>query len=124
MIIKVAAILFGIFQLTAGILGFQPEITPGNYLLGIFLVNRAQNYFRIFMGVLALLSGFTDTKMAKNYFAASGILYALLSICGYSIQEGLLFGIFATNPADNWLYVALALYALIFGLLVRDKHAE
>lgn len=116
--LKIAAILLGIFLLTFGILGTFPQITPENYLLGIFLTSKFYNILRIILGVFALLAAFNSSNTARNYLIAIGLFFAFLSTYGYLIGEGMLLGVLATNPASNWLTAGLALYALIFGLLI------
>lgn len=120
LMLKIAAIAVGIFLLSFGILGTFPEITPQDHLLGIFLTNKAYNYFRILLGILGLLFGFGSPFLAKNYLSLTGFILAILSIYGYFIKEGMLFGILATNPPVNWLTAALGFYCLFFGLYIGN----
>lgn len=116
--LRTAAIIFGIGFLLVGVLGFVPDITTGQMLLGIFHVNALHNIVHLFSGAVALITGLMSTSAARMYFRVFGIVYALVAILGFSVGHGLLLGLIANNVADTWLHVVIAVVALVLGFVV------
>jgi Domain of unknown function (DUF4383) len=125
--VKGAAILFGIVFLVVGILGFVPAATSGMpdmpMLLGIFHVNLVHNCIHLASGVIFLLVGMAGAGPARTFFKIFGLVYALVAILGFMNPAGPLLGMVANNPADNWLHTGLAVVMLFLGFVARDNSA-
>ena len=121
MIIKNAAILFGIIFLIVGVLGFVPGVTNNEMLLGIFHVNAAHNAVHLLSGVVALACGLTSIGAARLYFRIFGVVYGLVAVLGFIKGDGHLLGLISNNMPDVWLHVAISLAALVLGFGVRDS---
>jgi hypothetical protein len=119
--LKTAAIVFGAALLLAGVLGFVPAATPNGMLLGIFHVNAAHNVVHLLSGAVALWAGFASVPASRLYFRIFGVVYALVAVLGFYLGEGMLLGLIAINPADNWLHVAIAIVALVLGFGVKGE---
>lgn len=117
--LKILAILFGILMIAAGILGFIPEYTQGNKLLGLFTVNTTHNIVHILTGVVALLCGFSGTIASKIFFIIFGLVYGAIAALGFYYGEGILFNYIAVNHPDNWLHTGIAIISLAFGFLIK-----
>lgn len=112
---KTMATIFGIVFLIVGILGFVPGITANGHLLGIFHVNTAHNIVHILSGVAALIAAGMGIRAAQNYFRIFGIVYALVAVLGFFSGDAPVLGIVANNTADNWLHVGIAAVSLALG---------
>lgn len=109
------SMIFGVVFLLLGILGFVPGITADGYLLGIFQVNALHNIVHLVSGALALWAGMTSVAAAKMYFQVIGVVYALLTVLGFFVGDGLLLGLIAHNMADVVLHLVIAVVALYAG---------
>jgi Domain of unknown function (DUF4383) len=118
MLLKRAAILFGIVFLVVGVLGFVPGVTENEMLLGIFHVNAAHNGVHLLSGVAALLCGLNSLRAAQLYFRIFGVVYAAVAVLGFVHGDGHLLGLISNNKADTWLHVAIAAVSLILGFAV------
>jgi hypothetical protein len=121
--LKIAAIIFGIALLAAGVLGFVPAAAPNQMLLGIFHVNAAHNGVHLLSGAVALAAGMMSTNYARMYFRVFGVVYGLVAALGFYVGDGLLLGIITNNMADVWLHVVVAAASLALGFLVKDTNA-
>ena len=114
MIRKIATV-FGVVFLAVGLLGFVPGITENGHLLGIFHVNPAHNLVHILSGLAALLAARASERAAQNYFRIFGVIYALVAVLGFMGGDEPVLGLIANNTADNWLHVAIAAVSLALG---------
>jgi hypothetical protein len=114
MLAKIAKI-WGALFVVIGLLGFWPAVTPHGHLLGLFHVNPLHNFIHILTGVVALACGFKSSDAAQHYFQAFGILYALVAVLGFFVQDGHIFGLVANNLADAWLHLFIAAVSLGLG---------
>lgn len=118
--LKNAAMAFGIVFVLIGILGFVPGITSNGMLLGIFHVDTLHNIIHLASGIAALAL-MSSTTNAKLYFQIFGVVYALVTIIGFvQYNETLLLGFLATNPADDFLHLVIAIAALYLGYGTRE----
>ena len=113
--IRKMAMVFGVIFLAVGLLGFVPGITENGHLLGIFHVNPAHNLVHILSGLAALLAAKASERAAQNYFRIFGVIYALVAILGFLGGDEPVLGLIANNTADNWLHVAIAAVSLALG---------
>jgi hypothetical protein len=121
MILKRAAIGFGIVFLLVGILGFVPAVAPQEMLLGIFHVNAAHNVVHLLSGAIALACGLASVAASRLYFRIFGIVYGLVAVLGFMQGNTHLLGLISNNMADVWLHVAISVVALILGFGVRAE---
>ena len=115
MLLKPAAIVFGVVFLLVGILGFIPAAAPHEMLLGIFHVNAAHNVVHLLSGAFALGCGLAGAGAARLYFRIFGVIYGLVALLGFVQGDTLLLGLISNNRADAWLHVAIALVSLALG---------
>jgi hypothetical protein len=121
---KQVAIVFGVVMLVIGVLGFIPAVntagpsgTGYSLLLGIFAINPLHNVIHLATGAVALAAGlYGNGAYARMYFLVFGIVYALITVVGYT---GLLFdahgnflGIVPINGADNLLHLGITVLSL------------
>jgi len=78
--LKKICVLFGFVFLALGALGFVPEITRGERLLGLFHVNAVHNNVHILTGLIALMAGFNTEHAAKMFFRVFGVIYGLIAL--------------------------------------------
>ena len=113
--IRKMATVFGVVFLIIGILGFVPGVTENGHLLGIFHVNPAHNIVHILSGLIALLAANASERAAQNYFRIFCVIYALVAVLGFVGGDEPILGLIANNTADNWLHVAIAAVSLALG---------
>ena len=118
--LKTAAMVFGIVFVLIGVLGFIPGITNNGMLLGIFHVDTLHNIIHLASGAAALAL-MSSTANAKLYFQIFGVVYALVTILGFvQYNDTLLLGFLATNPADDFLHLVIAIASLYLGFGSRE----
>lgn len=105
------AILFGIYFIFLGVVGFLPNFNQGNLLFGYFSISVFHNLFYVVTGVLAIMSA-TDYRAAKIFFKLFGIVFVIMGIVGYFRQD-LYFA--HVNTADNLLHLISGAIALVIG---------
>ena len=121
MILKKAAMLFGVVFLLVGILGFVPGVTRDEMLLGIFHVNVAHNIVHLLSGAVALACGFASVSASRLYFRIFGVVYGLVAILGLVQGNTYLLGLISNNMADVWLHFAISITSLVLGFAVREQ---
>ena len=121
--LKTVAIIFGAAFLAAGVLGFVPGITTDQMLLSLFHVNAAHNVVHMLSGVIALWAGLTSTGASRLYFRVFGVVYALVTLLGLYVGNGMLLGMIANNMADVGLHFVIAVAALVLGFVYKEPAA-
>jgi len=124
MLLKRAAILFGIVFLVVGVLGFVPAVTPNEMLLGIFHVNAAHNVVHLLSGAVALACGLASPGASRLYFRIFGVVYGLVAILGMVQGNTHLLGLISNNMADVWLHAAISIVSLILGFAVKPTAVD
>lgn len=117
---RIAAVLFGIAFIFAGVAGFFPSFMPNGLLLGYFSVDSMHNMFHIATGVIAIMCSLSRSA-AKSYFIIFGFIYAVIAVAGFSgmyQMPGM-----QMNTADNILHVFVAAIALYLGFSAHGKRA-
>lgn len=115
------AMLFGWIFLVVGVLGFVPEITTDEQLLGIFDVNGIHNIVHIVSGLAALYLASKGEESSQMFFKVFGVIYALVAVLGFITGDGLLLGFISNNTADTWLHVVIAVVALYLGFGTKKE---
>jgi len=119
---KTLATVFGVVLLLIGILGFIPGVTnDSDMLLGVFHVNAVHNIIHLLSGAIALYAGMTSAAYAKTYFKVFGVIYALVAILGFVYGDKDVLGFIASNAADTWLHVVIAVVALYAGFVGGEE---
>ena len=116
--VKKAALVFGVVFFLIGVLGFVPALAPKDdmgmpLLLGLFMVGALHNVIHLASGVLALAASKSDAY-AANYFRVFGVVYALVAVVGF-VQGDTVLGLIHVNLADNLLHLVIALASLYLG---------
>lgn len=105
--------LFGIVFVLIGVLGFVPGITSDGQLLGIFEVNTLHNIIHLATGLIAFWA-MASVANARLFFKIFGLVYALVTILGFTMGGDVL-GLIHANMADNLLHLVIAAVALYAG---------
>ena len=116
------AIIFGIFFLLLGILGFIPAWFVQGLLLSLFETGMWLNILYLVTGVFGLFVSLFSRRVMRLYFQAFGIFYAIIGIGGFIFlhREKLFF--LANNSNNTWLSILTAAIALILGFGYRSKN--
>lgn len=122
--VKRLAQVFGVVLLLVGILGFIPGVTTEDgLLLGIFQVNAAHNIVHILTGLVGLWAASSGYASSKVFLQVFGVVYALVAILGFVYGDEPILGFIASNMADTWLHVVIALVALYGGFVASEDAA-
>lgn len=130
--IRYFALVFGIFYLLIGILGFVPgavsDFHDGDHdinvdaaygkLLGIFPVNILHTIVHLAIG-LAGIAAYRRLYSARMYARAVAILFAVLTIMGLIPGLNEVFGLIPLWGNDIWLHALSAAVATYFGFVAR-----
>jgi hypothetical protein len=111
---KTACLIFGAVFILVGILGFIPQATPNEHLLGIFHVNTAHNLVHLITGVAALIAGSLGANASKIFFRVFGVIYGLIALIGFFAGNQHILGI-SNNIPDAILHTVIAAVALTLG---------
>ena len=113
--LKTFAVLFGIAFVLIAVLGFVPRTAPEGMLFGIFHVNALHNIIHLSTGVIAFWVARKGAHACRNFYKFFGLVYALVAIAGFFYGDQDIFGMIATNNADNWLHALIAAVFLVLG---------
>ena len=108
-----AAKFLGIIFVLVGILGFVPALTPDGLLLTIFEVDAVHNIIHLVTGIIAVMAA-KSMDGSKKFLQVFGVVYALVAILGFFGPSHDVLGV-ASNPADTWLHVVVAVIFLYLG---------
>ncbi|MFN2636777.1 MAG: DUF4383 domain-containing protein [Gemmatimonadaceae bacterium] len=126
---KLAAV-FGVVFIVVAIVGF---IAPGGMAmqptdpataakaLGMFPVNLLHNIVHLLFGLWGLAAS-RSWGGSKSFFTGSGIIYAILTICGYVSPSG--FGLVPLGGSDIGLHAVLAVVMLAIGFTAKDTTVQ
>jgi hypothetical protein len=119
--IRKLAVLWGVFFLLGGILGFVPGITKDEMFLGIFMVNTAHGILHLVSGVIFLVASMLGAKVSRLWFQFFGLFYATLAAIGFKVGNGMIFNLISNNRMDSWGHAALALIMLTIGFAITAR---
>lgn len=117
--LRTLAILFGIFFIAFGIMGYVPAYMTNGKLFDIFRLNFEHNAAHLATGVISLLCGLISGFASKMFFIIAGVIYAFLALFGFQIGEGMLFEMIAVNLADNILHAGIGGIFLLIGFTLK-----
>lgn len=110
--------VLGAVFIIVGLIGFI-----NHPVLGIFEVNTLHNLIHLVSGILALVFAGMGDASAKKFAVVLGVVYALVTILGFVLTDGNIFGLIMANMADNLLHLVLAVVLLAVGLGGRSHSA-
>ena len=122
---KLAAV-FGVVFILIAIMGF---IAPGGMAmqptdpataaqaLGMFPVNLAHNIVHLLLGLWGLAAS-RNWGGSSSFFRTGGIIYAVLTVLGFFIPDGL--GLMPLGGNDIWLHAVLAVAMLAIGFTSKE----
>ena len=114
--------IFGTFLFVLGILGFTPEATRADVLLGLFQTEALLNAIHLIVGALALVLAWKAPPYTQLFFQVFGTIFALMAVVGLLEGDSVL-GLVAVNLSDNILHLVLAAAALWIGFGVKGESA-
>lgn len=120
---RTLAIIYGLFYIIVGILGFIPSFSPQGMLFDAFYVNAANNIIYIITGIIGILTGIANFYSAMLFMRIMGIVYIIWAIIGFSVGHDYVFGFIANNLADDWANLILGIIALYLGFAIRRRTA-
>jgi len=124
--IRKLTMAFGVVFLLVGILGFIPGITThygdmqfaghtsNAKLLGIFQVSILHNIVHLLFGVAGLAAA-RNARTAATYLLGGGIVYAVVWLYGWFVDNTSSANFVPLNTADNWLHFILAVAMIALG---------
>lgn len=112
MFLKGMALIFAIFFILLGILGFIPPIAPNHLLFNFFTVGLLLNLCYLITGLIAL-SASTSIVYTRLYFKFFGVIYACIAIWGFAMNGHL--GIAHVTMSDSFFHLLVAVIALYLG---------
>lgn len=118
--LKNITLTVGVVVLLVGLVGFVPALVPDGKVLGLFLVDPFHNLVHILTGALAIVAAMMNTKTMRMYYQLFGVVYALVTVLGFTTGTGL-FGLIPVNMADNLLHLVLAVGFLYLGFGMKEK---
>lgn len=121
--VRSTAMWIGVVILAVGLIGFVPPLVPDGKVLGIFLVDPFHNIVHILTGALAIFASKSSESAARTYFKVFGVVYALVTVLGFTTGNGLL-GLIPVNGADNFLHLAIAAGYLYLGFGTKAGAAK
>jgi hypothetical protein len=110
--------LVGSLFLIGGIVAFVPGVTKDGMYFGVFMVNTAHNIMHIASGSIFLIASMLGARPARLWFQLFGGFYAVLAAIGFTVGNGLIFGLIMNSPFDSWGHAGLALIMLLIGFAV------
>jgi len=122
MINKLGIAMVGLF-LFGGLLGLVPGVIKDGMYLGIFMVNPPHNILQIVSGIIFLIASLFGARPARLGFQIFGAFYGVLTVMGFMVGEGMIFGVISNNGYDAWGHAVLALTILLIGFATSKQTA-
>ncbi|HSW70483.1 MAG TPA: DUF4383 domain-containing protein [Gammaproteobacteria bacterium] len=121
--LRIAALIFGIAFLGAGIAWYLPFFFDSRgLLLGLFQVDAMHNKIHLASGLVALAAASLSSRISQLYFKIFGLVYGLLGIVGLVMPEQLVSMQF--NTADHVLHLVIGFIALMLGFRLKVPAGE
>lgn len=130
--VRLAALVFGIVFLVAGLAGFIPGITTNTdalhvgghhseaLLLGIFQVSVLHNLVHLLFGIIGVALALVSwPPPAHVYLVVGGLLYLVLWVYGLVIDKDSPANFVPLNSADDWLHLVLGVSMVGLSFLPR-----
>lgn len=111
---KYLAVL-GSFFLLIGVLGFFDVFKTGDKLFNVFAVDTPHNIIHIVTGLLAAFAMSRGEAVSRMFTQLVGVVYGVVTILGFVVGDGQVFGFIVVNQPDNVLHLVIAVTALYVG---------
>jgi hypothetical protein len=125
--IRYFALVFGIYHLAFGVLGFIPALNPlpadappmavdasYGYLFSLFPTNIVHNILKLALGVWGIIA-YRSLEGSVSFSRGNAIILAVIAIFGLIPGLNTIFGILPLHSHDIWLHAAGAAIAAYFG---------
>ena len=122
--VQTLGIIMGILFLVGGILGFVPGVTKDGMYFGMFMVNTPHNILHIVSGTIFVIASLFGARLARLWFQVFGAFYGAISVMGFVIGDGLIFGLISNNRCDAWGHAGLALVMLLIGFVTPKRTTQ
>jgi hypothetical protein len=122
--IRRLGVIFGIAFLFGGVLGFVPGVIRDGMYFGIFMVNTPHNILHIASGSIFLIASMFGARPARLWFQIFGAFYAAITVMGFVVGNGMIFGLISNNRVDAWGHAGLALAMLLIGFAISKQTAS
>jgi Domain of unknown function (DUF4383) len=119
--IRRLGVIFGIAFLFGGVLGFVPGVIRDGMYFGIFMVNTPHNILHIVSGSIFLIASMFGSGPARLWFQIFGAFYAAITVMGFVVGNGMIFGLISNNRVDAWGHAGLALAMLLIGFATSKQ---
>jgi hypothetical protein len=119
--IKRLGMLMGSLFLFGGILGFVPGVIKDGMYFGIFMVNTPHNILHIVSGTIFLIASMIGARPARLWFQVFGSFYSAITVVGFMVGDGMIFGLISNNRFDAWGHAVLALMMLLIGFAIPKQ---
>jgi Domain of unknown function (DUF4383) len=114
-------VLMGSLFLFGGLLGFVPGVIKNGMYFGIFMVNTPHNLLHVASGTIFLIASMFGAKPARLSFQILGAFYAAITVMGFVVGDGMIFGLISNNRFDAWGHAVLALGMLLIGFAIPKQ---
>jgi len=119
--LRIAALIFGIAFLGAGVVWHMPFLFSDGMLFGLFNIDSMHNKVHIASGLIALAATYS-AYLSRLYFRVFGTFYTILGVLGFFFETQFL-GM-DINQADNLLHVVIGAIALFIGFNLKMPKKE
>jgi Domain of unknown function (DUF4383) len=114
--------VFGIAFLFGGILGFVPGVIHDGMYFGIFMANTHRTTSCILLsGSIFLIASLFGSGPARLWLQIFGAFYAAITVMGFAVGNGMIFGLISNNQVDAWGHAGLALAMLLIGFAIPKQ---
>ncbi len=119
--LRIAALIFAVLFLGAGIAWHLSFLFDNGLLFGLFQIDSMHNKVHLASGLVALI-GTTSSRLSRIYFKVFGGIYLLLGILGFILQDQFL--AMQINLADSVLHAGIGIVALLIGFKLKVPAGE
>ncbi len=119
--LRALAIIFGIFFILFGFIGFMPAYMINGKLFDIFRLNFEHNIAHFATGIISFLCGLISSFASKNFFIICGVIYLFFALLGFRYEDTKLFNMIAVNMADNALNAGIGIIFLLIGFGLKAE---
>lgn len=90
---------------------------------GIFMVNTPHNILHIASGTTFLIACMSGPRATRLWVQVFGTFYAAITVMGFVVGDGMIFGLISNNRFDAWGHAMLALGMLLIGFAIPKQTA-
>jgi hypothetical protein len=112
---KTYVLILGIILIALGVLGFITPLAPGGNLFGFLATGTTHCLVYLISGILAVAAVAGGKEYPRLYVKVFGIIFAVFTVAGFMVGDGIVLGLLNVNAADNILHLLIAASALYVG---------